>query len=424
MQHQVKTLENSRVEITMTFTTEEWKVAQNQAFKKLAADVKVDGFRPGKAPEAMIRARLSPGKIYDTAINAILPQAYGDVLKSDKLTPLSRPAVDVVKVSDTELVLKAVVILVPEVKVKKYKDLGIKREPIKVTDADVEAELKTTLAQQATLMLKEGPAAMGDSVVFDFEGFVNDVAFEGGKAENYTLELGSGQFIPGFEEQMVGLKAGDQKDLKVKFPENYAAELASKDAVFKIKVHEVKSKQLPELNEALFTEMKLPNVKTEAQFRDYLKQKVTTNKTRAGDDQFYSEILMKITKEADIDLPHEAIHEQMDAMKADLEEKLKQRNQTMEQYLKANDLTEAKLHDRMHQQAEDILRASLVANKIAELENIEVTDELVDFEIAKIAEQYKMEFAKVKEILTPNLSRFRAEIRDRYIKEFLIKHNS
>ncbi|MEY3692402.1 MAG: trigger factor, partial [Bacillota bacterium] len=242
--------------------------------------------------------------------------------------------------------------------------------------------------------------------------------------ENYTLELGSGQFIPGFEEQMVGLKAGDQKDLKVKFPENYAAELASKDAIFKIKVHEVKSKQLPELNEALFTEMKLPNVKTEAQFRDYLKQKVTTNKTRAGDDQFYSEILMKITKEADIDLPHEAIHEQMDAMKADLEEKLKQRNQTMDQYLKANDLTEAKLHDRMHQQAEDILRASLVANKIAELENIEVTDELVDFEIAKIAEQYKMEFAKVKEILTPNLSRFRAEIRDRYIKEFLIKHNS
>ena len=424
MQHQVKTLENSRVEITMTFTTEEWKVAQTQAFKKLAADVKVDGFRPGKAPEAMIRARLSPGKIYDTAINTILPQAYGDVLKADKLTPLSRPAVDVVKVSDTELILKAVVILVPEVKVKKYKALGIKRQPIKVTDEDVEAELKTTLAQQATLMLKEGPAAMGDSVVFDFEGFVNNVAFEGGKAENYTLELGSGQFIPGFEEQMVGLKAGDQKDLKVKFPENYAAELASKDAIFKIKVHEVKSKQLPELNEALFTELKLPNVKTEAQFRDYLKQKVTTNKTRAGDDQFYSEILMKITKEADIDLPHEAIHEQMDAMKADLEEKLKQRNQTMDQYLKANDLTEAKLHDRMHQQAEDILRASLVANKIAELENIEVTDELVDFEIAKIAEQYKMEFAKVKEILTPNISRFRAEIRDRYIKEFLIKHNS
>jgi trigger factor len=424
MQHQVKPLENSRVEITMTFTTEEWKVAQNQAFKKLAADVKVDGFRPGKAPEAMIRARLSPGKIYDTAINAILPQAYSDVLKADKLTPLSRPAVDVVKVSDTELVLKAVVILVPEVKVKKYKDLGIKRQAVKITDADVEAELKTTLAQQATLMLKEGAAALGDSVVFDFEGFVNNVAFEGGKAENYTLELGSGQFIPGFEEQMVGLKAGDQKDLKVKFPENYAAELASKDAIFKIKVHEVKSKQLPELNEALFTEMKLPNVKTEAQFRDYLKQKVTTNKTRESDDQFYSEILMKITKEADIDLPHEAIHEQMDAMKADLEEKLKQRNQTMDQYLKANDLTEAKLHDRMHQQAEDILRASLVANKIAEQENIEVTDELVDFEIAKIAEQYKMEFAKVKEILTPNIARFRAEIRDRYIKEFLIKHNS
>jgi trigger factor len=424
MQHTVKPLENSRVEITMTFTTEEWKAAQDQAFKKLAADVKIDGFRPGKAPEAMVRARLETGKIYDTAINAILPKAYGDVLKADKLTPLSRPTVDVVKVSNAELVLKAVVILVPEVKLKKYKDLGIKRPEVKVTDADVEAEMKTTLAQQATLMLKEGPAVLGDSVVFDFEGFVNNVAFEGGKAENYTLELGSGQFIPGFEEQMVGLKAGDQKDLNVKFPENYAPELASKDAVFKIKVHEVKSKQLPEMNEALFAEMKLPNVKTEAQFKEYLKQKVTATKTKAGDDQFYSDILLKITKDADIDLPHEAIHEQMDAMKADLEDKLKQRNQTMEQYLTANHLTEAKLHDRMHQQAEDILRASLVANKIAELESIEVTDELVDFEIAKIAEQYKMEFAKVKEILTPNLSRFRAEIRDRYIKEFLIKVNS
>ncbi len=424
MQHQVKTLENSRVEITMTFTTEEWKVAQNQAFKKLAADVKIDGFRPGKAPEAMIRSRLAPGKIYDAAINAVLPKAYSDVLKADKLTPLSRPNVDVVKVSDTELVLKAVVILVPEVKIKKYKDLGIKREVIKVTAQDVEAELKSTLAQQATLMLKEGPAAMGDSVVFDFEGFVNKVAFEGGKAENYTLELGSNQFIPGFESQMVGLKAGDQKDLNIKFPENYAPELASKDAVFKIKVHEVKSKQLPELNEALFNDMKLPNVKNEAQFKDYLKQKVTVAKTKAGDDKFYSDILIKITKEAEIDLPHEAIHEQMDAMKADLEEKLKQRNQTMDQYLKANKLTEATLHDRLHEQAEEILRASLVANKIADLEKIEVTDELVDFEIAKVAEQYKMEFAKVKEILTPNISRFRGEIRDRYIKEFLIKHNS
>jgi trigger factor len=372
----------------------------------------------------MIRARLAPGKIYDTAINTVLPKAYGDVLKAEKLTPLSRPTVDVVKVSDTELVLKAVVILVPEVKLKKYKDLGIKREAVKVSDVDVEAELKTTLAQQATLMLKEGPAALGDSVVFDFEGFVNDVAFEGGKAENYTLELGSGQFIPGFEEQMVGLKAGDQQDLKIKFPDNYAAELASKDAIFKIKVHEVKSKQLPELNEALFNEMKLPNVKNEVQFRDYLKQKVTATKTKEGDEKFYSDILMKVTKEAEIDLPHEAIHEQMDAMKADLVEKLKQRNQTMEVYLKANGLTEATLHDRLHQQAEDILRASLVANKIADLESIDVTDELVDFEIAKVAEQYKMEFAKVKEILTPNLSRFRAEIRDRYIKEFLIKANS
>jgi trigger factor len=424
MEHQIKPLENSRVEIMMTFTTAEWQLAQQSAFKKLAADVKIDGFRPGKAPEALMRSKIETSKLYDTAINQILPQAYSDVLKTGKLTPLSRPTIDVVKVSNTELVLKAVVILVPEVNLKGYKNLGLKRPEVKITEADVELELKQTLAQQATLVLKEGAAVLGDSVVFDFEGFVNNVPFEGGKADNFTLELGSGQFIPGFEEQMVGLKAGDQKELPVKFPENYAPELASKDAIFKIKVHEVKSKQTPELTEAVIADLKLPNVKNEAQLKDYLKQKVTATKTKQADDQFYSDLLLKITKDASIDVPHEAIHEQMDAMKADLLEKLKQRNQTMEQYLKANQLTEAKFQDTMHQQAEDILRASLVANKIAQLESIEVSDELVDFEIAKIAEQYKMEFAKVREILTPNLSRFRAEIRDRYIKEFLIKHNS
>jgi trigger factor len=424
MEHQIKSLENSRVEIMMTFNADEWQQAQQQAFKKLAADIKIDGFRPGKAPEALLRSKIETSKLYDTAINQILPQAYSEVLKAGQLIPLSRPTIDVIKVSNTELVLKAVVILVPEVTLKSYKNLGIKRPVITVTDADVELELKQTLSQQASLVLKEGPASLGDSVVFDFEGFVNNVPFEGGKADNYTLELGSGQFIPGFEEQMVGLKAGDTKDLPVKFPENYAPELASKDAIFKVKIHEVKSKQVPELTEAVITELKLPNVKTEANLREYLKQKVTTTKTKQGDDQFYSDILLKITKDAQIDVPHEAIHEQMDAMKADLQDKLKQRNQTMEQYLAANQLTEAKLNDTLHQQAEDILRASLVANKIAQLESIEVSDELVDFEIAKIAEQYKMEFAKVKEILTPNLSRFRAEIRDRYIKEFLIKHNS
>jgi len=424
MTHTLKMLENSRAEVTFVFNTEEWKKALSSAFKKLSADIKIDGFRPGKAPEHLLKARINTSKLYDTAINTVLPEAYAKAIQENKLTPLSRPQIDVSKVSDTELELKALITLVPEVTLKAYKNLNVVREPVIVTDADIEGEMKTTLAQQASLVLKEDVAALGDTVVFDFEGFVDGVAFDGGKAENYSLELGSGQFIPGFEAQMVGLKAGDQKDLVVTFPENYTPELAGKEATFKILVHEVKAKSVPELNEALFQDLKLPNVKNEADFRAYLKQKVTATKTKQTEDKFYGDLLMKIAKEATIDLPHEAIHEQMDAMKADLLEKLKQRNQTYEQYLKAINVTEEAYNQTMHQQAEDILRASLAANKIADLESIEVSEELVDFEIAKIAEQYKMEFEKVKEILTPNLSRFRSEIRDRYIKEFLIKNNS
>ena len=424
MQHTVKKLENSRVEIIMTFTQEEWSKAQKNAFAKLAKDIKIDGFRPGKAPEAMLKARINPSKLYDTAINDVLPSAYSSVIREEKLNPLSRPQIDVNKVSDQELELKAVVILVPEVTLKNYKGLPIKRDEVTVSEDEIVADMNNAIKNHAELVLKEEPAAMGDTVVFDFEGFVNDVAFEGGKAENYSLELGSGQFIPGFEEQMVGLKAGDTKDLNVTFPENYNAELASKPAVFKIKVHEVKGKKLPELDENLFKDMNLKNVKNADQFKEYTKQKLTANKQKQGDDKFYSDLLMHIAKEATIDLPHEAIHEQMHAMEEDLNNKLKQRNQTKEQYLKALGQDEQQFHDSLHQQAEDILRASLVANKIAELESIEVSDELVDFEIAKLAEQYKMEFAKVKEILQPNLARFRSDIRDRYIKEFLIKHNS
>ena len=424
MQHTLKKLENSRVEVMMTFSQEEWSKALKNAFAKLAKDIKIDGFRPGKAPEAMLKARINPSKWYDTAINDVLPGAYNIVIKEENLTPLSRPQIDVTKVSDTELELKAIVILVPEVTLKSYKNLPVKREPVTVTDEEITQDMDAAIKNHAELVLKDEPAALGDTVVFDFEGFVNDVAFEGGKAENYDLELGSGKFIPGFEDQMVGLKAGDAKDLGVTFPENYNAELAGKPAIFKIKVHEVKGKKLPEMNEDLFKDMNLKGVKNVDQFKEYTKQKLTSTKQKQGDDKFYSDLLMHIAKEATIDVPHEAIHEQMHAMEEDLVGKLKQRNQTKEQYIQALGQTEQQFHDTLHQQAEDILRASLVANKIAQEESIEVSDELVDFEIAKLAEQYKMEFEKVKDILKPNLARFRSDIRDRYIKEFLIKNNS
>jgi trigger factor len=266
---------------------------------------------------------------------------------------------------------------------------------------------------------------MGDSVVFDFEGFLDGAPFDGGKADNYTLELGSNQFIPGFESQMVGLKAGDTKDLPVKFPEQYqAANLAGKDVIFKVKLHEVKTKKLPEINTALFETLKLANVKTEEDFKNHIKNQLTEQKNANVESKYFSDLLDLIVKNSKIELPHEAIHHHMDDLNEDLMKRLEQQQQTFEQYLAMRGQTQEQYQNELHEVAEKQLLQSLVIDKLAKAENIEVTEEMIDFEMLQIASKYKMEVDKVKEVLKPQMGRFRAEIRERYIREFVLKHNS
>jgi trigger factor len=425
MKRTLNKVEASKVEILIEFNGLEWKSVLDRNIKAMTKDITIAGFRPGKAPENLLRAQVNNDKLYQRAINDLLPEAYSTAITEEKLIPLSRPSVDVTKVSDTEAEIKITVLLVPEFTLGQYKGLDIKKDAVSISEEEINQEIKSTLANQAELMLKEGPAELGDSVVFDFEGFLEGKPFDGGKADNYTLELGSNQFIPGFESQMVGLKSGESKDLQVKFPDQYqAANLAGKDVVFKVKLHEVKSKKLPVVNAALFETLKLPNVTNEEQFKQHIKTQLTEQKNANVESKYFSDILDSIVKNSNINLPHEAIHHHMDDLQEDLMKRLEQQQQTMEQYLASRGQTQEQYQNELHEVAEKQLLQSLVIDKLAKAENIEVTEQMLDFEMLQIASKYKMELDKVKEVLKPQLGRFRAEIRERYIREFLLKHNN
>jgi trigger factor len=423
MKHEVTKLQNSQTEISMVFEENEWKQATKKAFDKIVANLEVPGFRKGHVPEAIAKARIDNTKMYNTAIDSLLSDAYRNVVAEEKIVPWARPNVEVTKMSETELEIKISVLTAPEVKLGQYKGHHVDKKIPTVSKEQIDDEIKRIQAQNAEIILKDGPAAIGDTVVIDFEGFVDGKPFEGGKAENHSLELGSGQFIPGFEEQLVGLKAGAAKEINVTFPASYAKELAGKEAMFKIIVHEVKEKKVPEVGQALFDELKISEVTSKESFEEHVKTNLMKQEEENVQKEYYEALLAKITDLAEIDLNHDIIHDEVDAMHERLEQDVKQNGMTFEQYLEMSGQTEETLHHKLHEEAERNIRASLVLEKIAETEEITVSPELVDFEIAKIADQYKMEFDKVKEILTKDMNRFIADIKTRHIRDFLLQNN-
>jgi len=423
MQHEIKKLENSQIEIALRFEETEWKAATKKSFDKLVANLTVPGFRKGHVPPAVARQHIDQNRMYNQAIDSLLNDAYRQAIEESKIVPWSRPQVDVTKMSDTELEVKITVSVAPEVKLGTYKGLHVDKRKPEVTKAQIDEEIKRIQEQNAELILKEAPAALGDTVVIDFEGFVDGKAFEGGKAENYSLELGSGQFIPGFEDQIVGMKAEESKDIEVTFPAEYAAPLAGKAATFKVKVHEVKEKKIPEIGQSLFEELKISEVTSRESFEEHVKGNLLKKEEEAVEHEYYETLLDKIGAGAEVEISHEIIHDEVDAMHERLEQDVTKNGMTFAQYLEMSGQTEETLHHKLHEEAEKNIKASLVLEKIAETEQITVSPEIIDFEIAKIADQYKMEFDKVKEILAKDMNRFVADVKTRHIRDFLLQNN-
>lgn len=423
MKREVKKLEKSKVEVLVDVEPASWKEAQEKAYKKLAANVEIKGFRKGKAPEELARKSISTEKMLDEAINSLLQSVYDEVIREEKLQPFARPSVNVTKVSDSELQLQFTIVLAPEVKLGKYKGLGVKKDEVKVEEIEIDAAIESLVAQNASLVVSEKPAKKGDTVVMDFVGSVDGVEFEGGKAENYSLELGSNSFVPGFEDQLIGVKAGESKDVNVTFPEQYVPELAGKKALFKCTVHEVKEKVVPELNADLIAELAIPEVKDEKGLREHQRKQILANKENAAKNAALNKVIDAIVNEATIELAEEIIKDEVEGMKKNMEQQISQRGLTLDQYYSITGQKPEEVEKQMKVEADKNLRAMLCMEEIAKLEKLEVSDKEVDEEFSNIAKQYSMEVEKVKEILGKDLARFKAELRQRKLQSFLEKEN-
>ena len=423
MERKVTKLEHSHVQVDVVVDEKSWKDAQDKAFNKLAENVTIDGFRKGKAPKNLVKARIDQMKVLDEAINALLPKIYEEILTKDQIRPFARPAVDVTKVSDSELEVRFILVTAPEVKLGAYKGLEIGKKAVKVTKKDIEEALEGALKENASLVLKEGEAALGDIVVMDFAGRINGELFDGGSAQNHELELGSHQFIPGFEEQLVGHKAGETVNVDVTFPENYTEELKGKPATFECKIHEVKEKKLPELNDEFVKELKVEGIETVEAFRARKEEDLKKQKELEARREYMSKLIEEIVKGSKIDLADEIVENQVESRKEDMVKRIEQSGLTLEQYLQILGQKEEQFVAQLREQALKETKEYVVLEEIAKVEKVEITDADLEFEYAKIADQYKMKIEDVKKALEPQLAEFRNNLRMQRIDDLLYNEN-
>ena len=423
MQKEVTKLENSQTNITLSFSGEEWANAQKKAFNKLANNVEVQGFRKGHAPENLVRQKINQAQVLNDAIDVVLQPAYEQVLKEEKLVPFVQPEVEVTKISESELEVIIKITTAPEVTLGSYKGLKVAREAVEVTKEEIDAEIARLCANNAELIVKDTEAKLGDTTVIDFKGFVDGKEFDGGSAENFALELGSNQFVPGFEEQLVGTKAGESKDVVVTFPTQYVPELAGKEATFKVTVNEVKEKKVPELNEDLVAELNYEGVKTVEDLTNKVSADVKTKKENQAKNAQIEEILKQIRESSTISIGEKIIEKEVESMKENFKKQIEQNGLTIEQYYQITGQKEEDTVKSMRAQAELNLKNFLVISEISKLENIKVEQKELDAEYQKIADQYGMDVAKVKEILGPQSQQLASDIHQRKIIDFLLANN-
>lgn len=420
-----KKIEKNELDIVVTVTVngDEWKKAQNKEFNKRASKVFIKGFRPGKAPAHLIKASINQGDVINDAIFTVVNKAYQEALDENKFYVFTQPKLNVTKVNADELEATVSFCLPPEITLGEYKKLGIAKEEAVVTDDDVNTYLENLRKEHAVMQVKEDAAALGDSVVIDFKGYINDEAFEGGEAKGYELELGSNMFIPGFEDQLVGIKAGEARTVNVKFPENYVEELKGKDARFEVTCSDVKVKILPELNDEFAEELELTEVTTLDQLKEYGKKQLLSQKEQQVANKQIEDIVNKAVDNASVKLPTAIVEEEAAAMLAQMKKQIEDAGLKYEDYIAINKLDEATLQAQRLDEARKNLKSMLVVEKIIALEKLEVTPEMVEAKYAELASQYGMKVEDVKKALEPNKAQFEKQIRNSLFTEFMLANN-
>ena len=423
MERKLTKLEHSHTEVLVVVDQKTWKDAQNKAFKKQAANITIPGFRKGNAPENLVRQKVDTAKVLSDAIDGLLPEMYRQIIEEDGVKPYARPSVEITKASDTELEVKFTITTAPEVKLGTYKGHKVGHGEVKVEDADVDAAIASLLANNASLIIKEEAAKEGDTVVLDFVGKINGEAFEGGTGQNYELELGSHSFVPGFEEQLVGHKAGEHVDVQIKFPENYVENLKGKEAVFECDIHEVKEKKLPELNDEFVKELNIKGVETVEQLKANKRAEIEQQKKQQERGEYMTKLLDEIIKGSEIDLAEEIVENQVQNRKEDMQKRMQQSGLTLEQYLEIINQSEEEFLAKIRDESRQDLQRYVVIEEIGKVENFEVGDADVEFELARIADQYNMKIEDVRKALANQLDQFKYEILNRRIEDFLLNNN-
>lgn len=400
MSLQVEKLEKNMAKLTIEASAEELEKAIQAAYQKNKGKINMPGFRKGKAPRVMIEKMYGPGVFYEDAANALIPDAYAKEVEDCDLDIVSQPKIDVVQIEKGKsFIFTAEVALKPVVTLGDYKGVEVEKQAVEVTDEEIMAEIdKERENNSRTIDVDDRAVQNGDMVKLNFEGFVDGEAFEGGKGEDYDLTIGSGSFIPGFEEQLVGAKIGEEMEVNVTFPEEYqAAELAGKAAVFKCTVNEIKVKELPEADDDFAKDVS--EFDTLAEYKEDIKKNLTEKKEKDAKTAKENAVVAKIVENATMDIPDPMVDGQVRQMADDFARRIQSQGLSVEQYFQFTGMTAEKLFEQMRPEAEKCIQNSLVLEAVAKAEDIQISDEKVEAELAKMAETYKMEVEKLKEIM-------------------------
>lgn len=380
-------------EITIKVEGKEWLDAVDKAYNKANKDAKIDGFRKGKAPKEIFIKKYGETNLWLDAADLVLETAYKKMIEENKdLEIVVQPEISLKSLTGEYVEFLFTITTKPEVKLGKYKKLGIKKESIEVTKEEVEKALEEMKERYAEVITKEGKVENKDTAIIDFEGFKDGVAFEGGKGENYSLVIGSNTFIPGFEEQLIGMKKGEERDINVTFPEDYHAEdLKGQPVIFKVKVNEIKTTKLPELDKDFFEDLAMEGVDSEETLKAELEKNIKAHKEHHAEEHYIDDILDKAVSNMTVEIPDAMINEEIDRMLRQYEENLKMQGITLEQFYQFTNADEQALRDQMKEEATKRVSARFLLEEIKKVENIEVTDEEAEKEAEELAKKYQME---------------------------------
>lgn len=375
--------------IEITIKGDEWATALDKAYKKKNKDIKIEGFRKGMAPKEIYLKKMGIESLYMDAVDNVMNKAYQEALTKSKIVPVIEPTVDITAINKDEVTFKFTIISKPEVTLGAYKNLGLKKETAKVTKEEIKDEITKLQNQLAEIVPKEqGQVEKGNTAVIDFEGFVDGKPLDGGKGENYPLEIGSNTFIPGFEDGLIGMQVGESKELNLKFPADYVKELQNKEVKFNVTVREIKERIIPEVNEEFYQDLGFEDIKTEAEFNKEVESVIKERKQASLDDAFIEEVLSKASDNMEVTLNKEIIDEEIHRMIHQFEEQLSMQGIKLEDYTRITGMTHDKLHEQMEPEATKRVKYRYLLEAIADTEKIDFTAKEVEEKTKEMADNY------------------------------------